>query len=97
MSRSILITAFALALTASVGHAEQTLTGQAAEDLYNQLSGPVHGPYCTGACFPNRPCDPTCFSSKEGEGYRCSDTRHTRTGLEEYQCVPQNADEASAQ
>jgi len=62
------------------------ITGLEAEQRYHAMATQERGPFCTGACLPGQPCDPTCTTIREENGWRCSQIRHTRSGQIEYQC-----------
>ena len=62
------------------------VTGPQAQAIYENLTVPVRGPFCTGACFPGQPCDPTCTSFETGQGWECSKTEYKKSGRLVYRC-----------
>ncbi len=71
----------------SFAHARDPIaTGEEARRMFEALPGPASEEHCTGLCTPGHPCDPVCFSSKNGEEYSCTRTRHTKSGTIEFSC-----------
>ncbi len=70
------------------GKVKVTIGGAAAETIYESLtSAEARGPFATGLCMPNRPCDPPTFWGRSGPGVECAKTTYSASGRVTYSCV----------
>lgn len=83
-SHKMLLSALLISASAP-SWAFERITGAEAERRYVEL-GEERGPYCTGLCIPNEPCDPPCFTLREGEGISCTKTEYLKSKRVEYTC-----------